>query len=303
MFNIIFPSQFGHRTVINASYIKEAAAAKQVGFDITISSDMNMRGPLSLHDQKKNLSVYRGWVVKPQYYQELSQGVRGTLLNSCDQFMWSYDFPKWYQALESETPQSWVYPSKEVVESGIDMIAAEMCNKAGEIGPKPLIVKDYIKSRKAEWWDAAYIADARVVGDIKRCLANFFQLMGREYYGGLVFRQFLPLIKIGDHPATAMPLPVEFRVWFVYGKVMSIMPYWNDVLSYPEKFEWPPQSWLSEIGDKLQSSFVALDIAQDVKGRWWVIEVNDGGMAGYPRTVKPEKFYGLLMQALQKHNQ
>ena len=62
--------------------------------------------------------------------------------------------------------------------------------------------------------------------------------------------------------------------------------------------ESPSQEWLEAVGKNLKSPFVALDIAQGENGKWWVIEVNDGGCCGYPDNVDKEEFYQILMKNL-----
>jgi hypothetical protein len=127
-------------------------------------------------------------------------------------------------------------------------------------------------------------------------MTNFFNLQGRDFFGGLVFREFLQLKKLGTHPKSGMPLPVEFRTFFLHQKPILTTPYWDNDILYPEVVEAPPTAWLESIGEKMLSPFVALDIAQDENDNWWVIEVNDGGSAGYPDSVNSKEFYQTLYQ-------
>lgn len=303
-FNVIFPALPGSRK-IDPFWEKEAEAAKEAGFGVCTVTDPNELGPIRVFypgwsgvSPPPDAYLYRGWIVKPNYYQELYTTLSGKLLNGFHNYMWSYNFPKWYDVfLDQETPSSFVYSAEQIVGMGLEAIAKEVSQR---VGAKPLILKDYLKSRKHEWLDACFIPDASDTPNVIRVMTNFFDLQGRDFYGGLVFREYLALKKLGVHPKSGMPLPVEFRTFFLNQKPMVTAMYWDNDVPYPTDVESPPQAWLEEIGKKMQSPFVALDIAQSEDGKWWVIEVNDGGTAGYPEHLDSHEFYRLLYQGLEQ---
>lgn len=295
MFNIIFPSLPNQPTTLAPFYEKEAKAAKEVGFNISIVSDANSTGPISIANGNFDLSLYRGWIVSPTYYHEFVHSTRNPLVDHQD-YLWAHDFPNWYAALSNDTPHSLCYYSEEVRRLGVSKIAEEVAQKTGK---KPLMIKDWLKSCKEKWEDACFIADASDVKEIERVVNNFFLIRGREFRGGLVFRDFLSLKPAGMHPKVAMPLPVEFRTFFLYQEPIFTTPYWISDVKYPDNFEFPPQEWLEEIGTKLSNPFVALDIAQDVNGKWWVIEVNNGGSAGLPEHIDLKDFYSSIFGKLK----
>jgi hypothetical protein len=293
--NVIFPSLLGTHQ-IDPFWAKEAEAAKSVGFGISLVSDPNEAGPMFLANKADNY-LYRGWIVKPDYYKEMCQVAGAPLLNNYEDYMKSYHFPEWFAKFDDdahETPASIIFPAHDVAKLGI----REVAQRVSAYGKKPLILKDYLKSRKHEWFDACFIKDASDIDECVRVMANFFTLQGRDFYGGLVFREFLQLKKLGTHPKSGMPLPVEFRTFFLNQKPIITSLYWNNDIPYPDDVETPPQDWLEEIGKKLISPLVALDIAPSEDGKWWVIEVNDGGSAGYPDNVDSKEFYGLLYKNL-----
>lgn len=94
-----------------------------------------------------------------------------------------------------------------------------------------------------------------------------------------------------------MPLPLEYRVFFVNQKPIFCIPYWNDGTVYTDNSS-PPNEWLEDISKRIHSPFVALDIAQDINNKWWIIEVNDGGSAGLPDHVDSQHFYNILYNSL-----
>ncbi len=63
-----------------------------------------------------------------------------------------------------------------------------------------------MKSRKYEWADACYIPDAFDPRQVKRVAENSISRQGEDLAGGVVFREFVELEAIGNHPASGMPL-------------------------------------------------------------------------------------------------
>jgi len=305
MYNIIFPAHPGEPRKITPFWEKEYEAAKEAGFKVGVVKDHNDTGPLSIYPSAGYMLqlqscaahyLYRGWIIKPPTYKELSHCCFDSLLNTYENYLWSFNFPEWYKVFTNhETPESFTFTGAEVMTLGLTEIAERVSKRAPG---KQLILKDWLKSRKHEWFDACFIKDASDTKEVIRIMTNFFNLQGRDFYGGLVFREFLSLKKLGEHPKSGMPLPVEFRTFFLNQKPMVTSMYWNNDIEYPKGVESPPQAWLEEIGKKMVSPFVALDIAQSVDGKWWVIEVNDGGTAGYPDNLDSKEFYGFLYKGL-----
>lgn len=292
MHNIIFPAYPGANKQLNPYFQKEAEAAKAAGFGISLVSDANTPGPMTITNQTADAYIYRGWIVPPSYYQEMCQVADKPLLNSYDDYMSSYDFPKWYQHFSNqETPETLVIEADDIVKMGLENVANLV---AAYFASGPIVIKDWLKSMKHEWYDAAFIKDAADTKECLRVMNNFFALRGRDFYGGLVFRKFLALKRAGLHPKTQNPCPVEFRTFFLHHKPITNVTYWD--VAYPEGTVPPPQEWLEEIGKKLISPFVGLDVAQGEDGQWWMIEVNDGGSAGYPEYMDSQDFYNKLFQ-------
>lgn len=276
---------------IDPFWEKECDAAASVGFGISLVTDQNDRGPVSI-TKTSDSYLYRGWIVKPPYYEEMCNATGNLLCNNYKNYLWSFEFPQWYSVFNNhETPKSFTFSGDDIQKLGLEVIAKRVSN---HVGNKSLIIKDWLKSRKHEWLDACFIKDASDISDCVRVMSNFFRLQGRDFYGGLVFREFLSLKKLGSHPKSNMPLPIEFRTFFLNQRPMITSMYWNNDIEYPVNVEYPPQDWLQEIGKKMCSPFVALDIAQSEDGKWWVIEVNDGGTAGYPDSLDSKVFYDLL---------
>lgn len=87
-----------------------------------------------------------------------------------------------------------------------------------------------------------------------------------------------------------MPLTLEYRLFFYDGRMLASEKYWEDV-DYPEVE--PPWERFEALAGLIDSPFFTMDIACDVDGRWWVMELGDGQVAGLQR-IDPAKFYQSL---------
>jgi hypothetical protein len=292
--NIIFPAYPGDPTKIDPSWEAEAKIAKDAGFEITLLSEGYFGSEMSIRNLPLGQTMYRGWILKPTSYASMNRLVNSKLLNTPENYLWSYEIPRWYPYLGKSTPESYSFFKEELEEKGVEYIAQQV----GELYPNTsMILKDYLKSRKHEWFDACFIRDASDTNEVVRIVTNFVRLQGEDFHGGLVFRKFLNLKRTGIHPKSHMPLALEYRVFFLNQEPIFTTPYWTDGV-YADTTEQPDAEFLREVGKKLCSPFVALDIAQDEDGKWWVIEVNDGGSAGLPDHVDLKQFYAILFKRL-----
>ena len=72
MTNIIFPAYPDLPRKLNPYFQKEVDAAQSAGFGISVASDENTTGPVSITNRAAEDYIYRGWLVKPAYYQEIA---------------------------------------------------------------------------------------------------------------------------------------------------------------------------------------------------------------------------------------
>ena len=96
------------------------------------------------------LTVYRGWMMKPElyalFYEKLiNEGI--VLINTPDEYRHYHLLPGWYDDFKNATALT-VWEDKGTLESALSLTK-------GLEGP--YIVKDYVKSRKHEWYDACFI--------------------------------------------------------------------------------------------------------------------------------------------------
>lgn len=88
--------------------------------------------------------------------------------------------PEWYSDFEEETAKS-VWEEQGSLENALEMA------KALE---GAYIVKDYVKSRKHEWYDACYIKNIADKNNTSKVIGNFIERQGVSLVGGIVFRKF-----------------------------------------------------------------------------------------------------------------
>jgi hypothetical protein len=209
-----------------------------------------------------------------------------TLLNSPADYLHAHWLPESYAAIEPWTARSAWIPANTL---SMDRAVA----LAATFGPRPLVVKDYVKSRKHEWNEACFIPDGSNRAAVERIVGRFLALTGSELQGGLVLREFLDLEQVGAHTQSGMPLAREWRVFWLDGEPLMVAPYWPEVSGEP-----PPVASFSEAAAHVRCRFFTMDLARRRDGVWIIVELGDGQVAGLPDGADPLAFYRMLAARL-----
>ena len=128
--------------------------------------------------------------------------------------------PRWYKTLAGHTPRSvWTQAG--------DTSLPRLMALIKDFGDHPVIVKDFVKSRKHEWLDACSIPSAADAEAVARVTGKFLELQGDELSGGLVLREFVEFEPLGTHAKSGMPLTREFRLFFLDGQPIQVSKYWD----------------------------------------------------------------------------
>lgn len=150
-------------------------------------------GKLSLYGEEiSGLTIYRGWMLKPKVYRDLYDCLEKKniiLINTPKEYERYHLLPGWYEDFKDETAMSvWI-------EGGnIDDVMHASRHLEGSY-----IVKDYVKSRKHEWYDSCFIKNIRDESAAEKIIQNFVEHQGSDLVGGVVLRKFENLNKIGFH--------------------------------------------------------------------------------------------------------
>jgi len=72
-------------------------------------------------------------------------------------------------------------------------------------GSAPVVLKDFVKSRKHEWEAACFIPSPAERSGVERVVHRFLELQGTDLAGGLVFREFVESEKWAITPRAACP--------------------------------------------------------------------------------------------------
>ena len=232
------------------------------------------------------LAAYRGWMVTAGQYRWLYEGLsaRGVvLINDPDQYRRCHHLPESYPAIEGLTPRTvWL--------AG-DLGIGRIMEALAPLGDAPVVLKDFVKSRKHEWAEACYIPSASDRGAVERVVGRFLELQGDDLAGGLVFREFVEFEPVGVHPRSGMPITEEYRIFWLDGRPISWSPYW-EAGGYGG--EGPPIDEFKGVAAAVQSRFFTMDVARRRDGGWMIVELGDGQVSGLPVGADPHRFYAAL---------
>jgi ATP-grasp domain-containing protein len=279
-------------------YEAEASAAQAAGLDFSLinyealvdddgSLEAIRRVPAGAGHE---LGIYRGWMLKPAQYRKLFEAlVDGDiyLVNTPDAYVHCHYLPEWYPLLREHTPLSvWI-------EADSDLPMDRIMELLQPFGSNPVVVKDFVKSRKHEWEEACYIPAASDRGSVERVVNRFLDLQGPDLAEGLVFREYVEFEPLGRHSKSGMPLSLEYRLFFLDGELLACLDYWPEA-DYSGSA--PPLDEFREVAQKVRSRFFTMDVAKRISGEWRVVELGDGQVAGLPESADPAAFYGQIAQ-------
>ncbi|PSL09425.1 uncharacterized protein DUF1871 [Fusobacterium naviforme] len=243
-------------------------------------------GKLSLYGEEiSGLTIYRGWMLKPEEYRDLYKRLekRGIILiNTPDEYERYHFLPGWYEDFKDETPLS-VWTEENNI--------GDILHVAKQLDGESYIVKDYVKSRKHEWYDACFVKNVKDAAGLERVVRNFVDRQGEDLVGGVVLRKFENLKKAGFHEQSGMPLSEEYRIFIYAGKVLAVDGYWNhsDELDFTDV----EYAWMESLASRIKSNFVTMDLARKEDGTLIVMELGDGQVSGL-QEMKAAEFYRIF---------
>ena len=284
--------------LVDDAYTTEFKAASHLTnvhlFDIKKLSD------LILPKVESRKLIYHGWMMPPSIYEVFYNKCKEfgyDLINSPDQYIGCHHFDRWYPALKYLTPESIIVEITNL-RAMTDQVARFMLeNDCG------VFLKDYVKSIKHYWYEAAFIPKGADFFTIAKVLNKFFVL--KELYddlqGNLVVRKFVPLKVIGKHEKSEMPIVQEFRTFVIDNTLLPTYRYWSHD-NYSS--DTPAPSFIETIANKIyyktHSKLFTVDVAQLESGSWICIEVGDGQVSAIPEHENRPFFFEWLLHSAEK---
>ena len=276
-------------------YRGEAETVRQKGFEFELFSfedlDENKIGSAFRNIKpfkQKETAIYRGWMLKPEKYRILYDELKKRnlhLINTPEEYKHCHYLPESYEIIKEHTPKSVFLP----VDENFDFeVLPEILRVFKN---KPLVLKDYVKSRKHEWKEACFIPAASDLSLAEKIVRRFLELQGEDLNEGLVFREFIEFKPLTEHSKSGMPLTREFRLFFFEKELIFTSEYWEEGIYAPEDF---PGDVFSDVAKNVQSNFFTMDVAQKTDGEWMIVELGDGQVAGLPESVDASRFYESL---------
>jgi hypothetical protein len=281
-------------------FAAESIAAESSGFEIDLinyETLVNDDKPVAAIRRVQPIAtletaIYRGWMLKPAVYSKLHQALLEKniqLINPPEAYRLCHHFPESYPLIAAQTPRS------AVIHLDSEFSIEKVMQALQPFADRPVILKDFVKSRKHEWHEACYIPSASDRSTVQRVTERFIELQGNEINEGLVFREFVEFEPLTVHSRSGMPLIREFRLFFLKNELLEATEYW-------EQGEYgdvrPPVGLFSDIAGKIASSFFTMDVARRKDGTWMIIELGDGQVAGLPDKTDQVNFYHQIYQRL-----
>ncbi|MBU2663639.1 ATP-grasp domain-containing protein [Actinoplanes bogorensis] len=149
------------------------------------------------------------------------------------------------------------------------------------LGEGAAVLRDYTKSMKHYWHEAAYIPDLTDGAAAWRVAERMRELRDDDFTGGFVLRRFEPFTG------------AEARTWWVNGTCRLITAHPDTPDDLP-----PPGLPVAELAGAvagLALPFVTVDVAQRADGVWRVIELGDGQVSDRPASTSPDAFVAALL--------
>lgn len=246
---------------------------------------------------KSTTAIYRGWMLKPDQYARLynSLAAKGVaLINDPAAYRHCHYLPECYSIIEAQTPRSvWLKIGGENVPM------KDIMDLLRSFGSAPVIVKDFVKSRKHEWHDACFIASAADRDGVERVVRRFLELQDDDLNEGLVFREFVEFEPLTVHSKSGMPLTREFRLFFLDHRHVFSTPYWDEGNYAGVQL---PIDAFTAAAEKVESRFFTMDVAKRKNGDWLIVELGDGQVSGLPEKANVEEFYRAVIANMNGNN-
>jgi ATP-grasp domain, R2K clade family 3 len=137
------------------------------------------------------------------------------------------------------------------------------------------VLRDYVKSMKHYWHQAACIPDAADRAAAWQVAARFRELREDDFAGGFVLRRYERFTS------------AEARTWWTGGTCRLVTAHPDTPGELPPDLDLAP---FTELIGELALPFVTADLALRADGTWRLIELGDGQVSDRPASTEPATF-------------
>ncbi|MEU7932284.1 ATP-grasp domain-containing protein [Micromonospora echinofusca] len=267
----------------DAHFAPEAHAARDAGVEVAVvDHDALARGddvPRAVSRVTgEGVAVYRGWMLRSERYAAFADALarRGVALRTTgEQYRRAHELPGWYPGLAELTPRSaWTVGTRR----------ADFDRARHALGGGAAVLRDFTKSMKHHWHEAAFIPDLDDGEAAWRIASRFVELRGDDLVGGLVLRRFERFTG------------AEVRTWWVDGVCVLVG-------AHPDSpHDAPPEAFdaglVSGLVAALALPFVTVDLALHADGGWRIVELGDGQVSDRPSTIEPAAMVDVLRRGV-----
>lgn len=216
------------------------------------------------------LCIYRGWMLKPEAYERLFEGMKErnlTLINTPQEYENCHEFPLSYPAIADYTPAIRVFPDGETIDWG-----------EAKRSFSRFMIKDYVKSVKGTGFPVFFDGSFEDK-QLDEYVETFKALRGNLYVKGIVLKEYVELSRRAG-------VTNEYRAFYLNGELLTLSPNSNQKEDRPVV----PMELVTAI-PVLTSHFYTVDFAELQDGSWTVIETGDGQVSGLSPNQFVFKFY------------
>lgn len=234
-------------------------------YDFAFDRFFACRRPYVLPESMEVVARVGVWNDYAERYRELAEaGIR--LVHTPEQHLQATELPHWYPKLTDLTPRSVWFderPDAETVERLLGWPVFVKGERQTSRHRKSLsIIEGPAQFRQAM---QAYANDPIL------------------HWQRVVCRELRPLRRVEEGAPDRIPSSFEFRTFWWKGQLVGWGPYWWQGTPYTLTSEEQREALGlgREVARRLDVPFLVVDVAQEVSGRWIVIECNDGQESGY----------------------
>ncbi|HFI0796038.1 TPA: ATP-grasp domain-containing protein [Streptococcus suis] len=259
---LLFPSDVFQKNQVDEGLQAEYEAAKEY-FEILLFDNLSWfeDGKLKLSKklEKRQMCIYRGWMMKPEDYRNFFEQLAENgldLVTQPKEYEALHLFPKVYPLIEQDTASTLIYPANR------KPVISEIRKHFSEF-----MIKDYVKSVKGSQIPSK-ISSEISQEELEQLFDIFYHLRGNLFTGGLCLKEILPLKYYGERTN-------EYRVFFYKNSILSI----SQNCHQPTPTLCPPEDLINRYRD-LPSPFYTVDFAELEDGSWKILETGDGQVSG-----------------------